>query len=85
MPTYSENARENALADSSGDSLSELFERDPLHLTDQDLQRMVDEMRKHRHEWIKEEQAAKQKGKKQNHQRTKEKVNLDIDTLDIDL
>ena len=74
------DAQENALADATGESLAALFDKDPLELSDKDIERMVDEMRKHRTKWMQEEQQAKSKGKKK-----KEKPNLDLDNLDLEL
>ena len=49
---------ESPLSEASPDSLEELFSRDPLDLTDRDLDRIVAELRAKRHLWT-QEQATK--------------------------
>jgi hypothetical protein len=51
---------ESPLATARPDSLAELFERDPLNLTDGDIERIVQELRSAREKWI----IAEKKGKK---------------------
>jgi hypothetical protein len=51
---------ESPLAAASPSSLAELFERDPLNLTDGDIERIVQELRSAREKWI----IAEKKGKK---------------------
>lgn len=52
------------LQEVSKDSLSELFARDPLELSDQDISRIVVELRAQRSKFIIKEAAAKAKPKK---------------------
>jgi hypothetical protein len=47
-------------------SLAELFARDPLELTDTDVDSIVATMRAQRHRWANEEKAAKLTGRKPN-------------------
>ena len=84
---FTENASENPLADFSDyQDLSELFERDPLKLSDRDLDAIVHEMREHRKRWMQEESKAKKSGTKQNHKKTKNTPSLkDLDLDNIQL
>jgi len=83
---FSQNADENPLAEfSDHQDLSELFARDPLSLTDQELSAIVREMRQHRQRWMQNEKKAQKKGTKQNHRQTKKGgAQPSIDDIDLD-
>lgn len=51
---------ESPLAEASPESLQELFDKDPLELTDHDVERIVAELREQRGRWTQ----AEKKGKK---------------------
>ena len=51
----------NPLAEASSESLQELFDKDPLQLTDNDIHRIVAELREQRDRWIKAEAKGKKK------------------------
>jgi len=73
------------LDQASPESLDELFSRDPLQLSDQDLDRIVAHLRAQRNQWKQEEASgAKQsKAKGVTSSGPKEKVSLDM--LDLKL
>lgn len=84
------------LAEAEAYSLEELFSRDPLEMTEEDLRKIVTEMRARRHLWHTVEMEAAAKGTRPNTRKipkpkaTKEEVkaalaSLDIDSLDLDL
>lgn len=50
-PTFGSIPQSAALAEASPDSLTELFSRDPLGFGEQDLARLVTELRKQRERW----------------------------------
>jgi ferric-dicitrate binding protein FerR (iron transport regulator) len=47
------------LAEAQPDSLNEVFSRDPLKLSNQDLARVIAELRRARAKWVVEDQAEK--------------------------
>lgn len=49
----------NTLLEANPASLEELFSRDPLHLQDQDITRIVEELRRKRANWAKSEAEGK--------------------------
>lgn len=57
-------AQETPLAEAEAFSLDELFSRDPLDLTDDDLRKIVHELRARRSQWAQEEEAAQKEGRK---------------------
>lgn len=84
---FEANAKENPLSDfSDHQDLSELFQRDPLELSDQDLEAIIHEMREHRKRWMQEENKSKQQGRRHNHAKTKQAPSFDdLDLGDIKL
>lgn len=52
------------LSEANPESLQELFDRDPLELSKQDITRIVTELRANRHHFVKEETRARKAGKK---------------------
>lgn len=71
----------NQLSEARPSSLSELFARDPLTLTDEEVDRIVAEMRDARERWYKEETEAKAKGRRAN----PAAANIKLDELDIEI
>lgn len=51
--------QENPLAEANPESLSDLFEKDPLLLTDADIERIVSELRSARANWLQKEKVTK--------------------------
>lgn len=56
---FSQAVQESPLAEANPQSLQELFDRDPLQLTDDDIEKIVCELRTQRDRW----QQAEKKGK----------------------
>jgi hypothetical protein len=54
----------NPLREASPESLNELFERDPLSLTDSDVESIVQQLRVARSKWAEEEAQKQRSGKK---------------------
>jgi hypothetical protein len=54
----------NPLREASPESLNELFERDPLSLTDSDVESIVAQLRVARSKWAEEEAQKQRSGKK---------------------
>lgn len=67
------------LAEANPDSLQELFDRDPLELTDADVERIVTELRDQRSRWVK----AEAKGKKQAAPKSLSLADLDLSDLKL--
>ena len=72
---------ETPLADVNENSLAELFAKDPLKLTDQDLTRIVNQMRASRSQWLEQEEG-KKKAPKQDKTASK---SVDISQLEIEI
>ena len=66
----------NPLTEAASDSLQELFDRDPLQLTDHDIERIVTELRAQRERW----QVAEKKGAKRPAPK-----NISLSDLDLEL
>jgi hypothetical protein len=56
--------KDQPLTEASGDTIADLFARDPLDLTDAEVDRIIDELRKKRVEWFEEETRAKAEGRR---------------------
>jgi hypothetical protein len=59
-----EGEAQNPLREASPESLNELFERDPLSLSDSDVESIVQQLRVARSKWAEEEAQKKSAGKK---------------------
>ncbi len=77
------------LSEAEPNSLDELFNRDPLELADQDIQRIVAVFRAQRKNFDLEEASAKKSGKKVNPSKLKKSAEeiaaLDVDSLNLEL
>jgi len=72
---------ETPLADVTEISLAELFAKDPLKLTDQDLTRIVNHMRASRSQWLEQEEGKKKAPKQDKTAST----SVDISQLEIEI
>jgi len=71
---------ESPLIEADAESIDELFDKDPLKLSDQNVDSIVQEMRASRTNWMAEEQASKTKGKSK-----KIDLSVGLDDLQLDL
>jgi len=67
------------LTDTNAQSLEELFDKDPLHLTDSDVEAICKAQREQRKRWQAEEDAARREGRKPR----PAAANITTDMLDI--
>lgn len=72
----------NSLAEADPRSINDLFNEDPLNLTDEDVDRLVAEFRKNRELWAKEEASAQAEGRKRRPKTYKPKVPVGQLSLD---
>lgn len=74
------------LAEAKPESLDELFSRDPLSLSDSDVDQIVDSLRAHRRLWAQEEKSSKKAGTRTNSVGiAKAAKNLKLEDLKLDL
>lgn len=69
----------NPLSEAAPDSLAELFSRDPLKLQDQDIGKIVSELRAERERWV----VAEASGKRVYTNRQPAKPDLDLSDLEL--
>lgn len=76
------------LAETNSQSLNELFHRDPLDLSDDDVDALVKKLREHRAAFAKEEQESTDQGRRRK-KVSKDKAQVSdaeiLDSLDLDL
>lgn len=70
---------------SEAPSLDELFSRDPLQLSDTDLERIIETLRTQRTAWVKEAKEAKAKGKSIPNKMTREQAANALKNLTLDI
>ena len=88
MTNLTSNSSEepNPLTEAKPTSIDELFSRDPLSLTDDDVALIVDQLRAHRRLWAAEEKSSKKSGKRTNSVGiAKAAKNLKLEDLSLDL
>lgn len=73
------------LHSASPESLDELFSRDPLELSNQDLDKIVAHLRAQRNQWAADEAAGATKGRKAGKKPSGPKEKITLDQLEIDL
>lgn len=69
---------DSPLAEAEPNSLQELFDKDPLNLTDPDIERIVTELRAQRDRWVKTEA-------KTGHKKKAAPANISLADLDLNL
>lgn len=65
------------------ESLNDLFSRDPANLSDGDIDKMVDTLRKTRRVWAREQEAKKKQSRKSPEQQKEEANNLSLNDIDL--
>lgn len=73
------------LHEATPDSLDELFSRDPLELSDQDLDSIVAHLRAQRNQWHAEEAAGAKKASKKGKAAPGPKEKISLENLELDL
>lgn len=81
MTDYSDSAAKNPASEATGKSLAALFASDPLDLTPEDRQKIIESFRKQRTEFV---TASKKTKKKTSSRRGGQKLEIDLDS-EIDI
>jgi len=90
MPDQNLSPEANALLQSplvqaSPESLDELFSRDPLELSSQDIDKIVAHLRAQRHQWSADEAAGATKARSKGKKPPAPKEKIALDQLDLEI
>lgn len=87
MTDYTHDASQNPAAEASGKSLGELFRTDPLELTQQDREKIIETFRKERTKFLQQEEGTKKTGSRNKAASKKPKGSegLDINLDDVEI
>lgn len=87
MADHSESAQQNPASNADGKSLATLFRTDPLELSEQDRQRIIDTFRKERTAFLQRESegksAKKTSSKKTGGKKSLDDLDLSVDDIDV--